>query len=337
MISISETISSNPLRRAAESSSVELLDTIPTELLHSILNLLDFRSLSHFMRVCHRGKEAVESVPTYQQSMKYASTALIALSRTKLVTFHSAASFHWALISESCVSCQNYAPFLCLPTCERCCYQCLQREISLRVIKIRMAVRCFGISRRDLHRVLAMQSIQGTYSVSHEATYPKQVDLVSLKQAIELGISLHGSKEAMGKFVSSWKGCKLTRDESRIIEWLHSRRSIISIICANSLKDLFCGMASIAFPSLRRNGMVQNGLWCLGCRSNFENYDRTRELDGDTELLVSGLLVLGFNPEQALLRLQRLGRTKSELIEHVRKCKGARVLLQKSKDEIQST
>lgn len=116
MISVSETIQSTILPRTLTFSSLGPLDTLPTELLHLIFNSLDFQSLSRFAQVCHKAKIVVESLPSYERMIKYASTALIALSRTKLITSHTAATIYAALVSEKCVSCQNFAAFLFLPT-----------------------------------------------------------------------------------------------------------------------------------------------------------------------------------------------------------------------------
>lgn len=59
-------------------SSMGLLDTLPTELLHIILNLSDFQSLSRFAQVCHQAKTSVELLLPYQQTMKHAFKALVA-------------------------------------------------------------------------------------------------------------------------------------------------------------------------------------------------------------------------------------------------------------------
>jgi len=84
------------------SSTIGLLDTLPIEIIHIVLELLDFRSLSLFARVCHQGKATVESLPAYRNLTKHAITALVAFGRTELITFHSAASIYAALLSEKC-------------------------------------------------------------------------------------------------------------------------------------------------------------------------------------------------------------------------------------------
>lgn len=119
MISFRDPVPTTIIQRTLGASSIGLLDTLPLELLHSIFNLLDFQSLAHFVLVCHQGKAIVESLPAYRDVVKQASMALNALNRTELITFHPVTSIHAALLSENCVSCQQFAPFLFLPTFER--------------------------------------------------------------------------------------------------------------------------------------------------------------------------------------------------------------------------
>lgn len=317
MISIPEPIKSIALPRTLASSSIGPLDTLPTELLHIIFSSLDFQSLSRFTRVSHQAKITVESLPSYQRMMKHASTALIALSRTKLIKFHTAAAIYAALLADKCVSCQKYAAFLFLPTCERCCYECLHAERSLRVITIRMAGICFGISPKGLGQISIMLNIPVRYLVGHSVTRRKRVRLVSLKQAEELGISVHGSREAMERVGVLKHASNLSLRQLLLAQWLTGSRS------ADPPDDDFCGMASIIFPSLRPNGELENGLWCGGCRIHMENYHRTGELDSDTQLLFSGR-----HPSRLLSAMEHQARSKSEFLEHTRDCKGATDLLQ---------
>ena len=74
------------------SSSLGLLGVLPIELLRLVLNSSDFQRLSRFARVCHQAKTLVESLLSYQDIMKHAFTALFALSLSKLITFHTAAT-----------------------------------------------------------------------------------------------------------------------------------------------------------------------------------------------------------------------------------------------------
>lgn len=305
-------IQSTVLPRTLASLPMGYLDTLPIELLHMIFNSSDFQSLSRLTQVCLQAKLMVESLLSYRRLMKHASTALNALSRTRLIKFHAAATLHAALLSDKCVSCQNFAAFLFLPTCERCCYDCLRRERFLRVIEPSMAKFCFGLSQKNVDQLPTMLSIPGKYRVgSHVERHRYPVRLVNLEEAETLGISIHGSQEAMldagilrdDPSVRGDKPEVLNLSEDQICQgqW------IAGLISAGDLHDEFFGVASIRFPSLRPNGKVEHGLWCGGCRIKPDE---------------DGLIHVG-----EILKSMYRARSQSEFLQHVRDCKGAREIL----------
>ena len=131
MISISVSAAEpSAIQGDSSSSSIGLLDTLPLELLHSIFNMLDFRSLSRLSLVSIRGKVLIKSPPTYQNLIEHALRALTALCQTRIISLFSVVALHATLRSEQCISCGEYGAFLLLPTCERCCYECLCRNPS---------------------------------------------------------------------------------------------------------------------------------------------------------------------------------------------------------------
>ena len=204
MIRVQGSIRPIVLSEDPESISIGALDTMSTELLCMIFNLLDIQSLSRFARVCRRGKRAVEFLPAYRDLTKHASTALIALNQTKLITAHPIAFVYTACLSESCIACKNYGPFLFLPTCERCCSNCLREDHSLWVISSDLARICFGVFPQDLCQIPAVWTLLGAYGVDPTAIREKPAKLFSLKMVKNLGIAIHGSQLAMDEFVWNW-------------------------------------------------------------------------------------------------------------------------------------
>lgn len=318
MIRIRQSIRSSGPQSSSRPSSIGRLDTLPNELLDSVLKLLDFRSLSYLGRVSQKGNAIVKSLPAYRDLTKHASAALIALSRTKLITFHSAASVYAEFRCENCVSCQNYAPFLFLPTCERCCFECLIRNRSLRVISRQMAGFCFGVSLKELSRIPIMDRLPKKHSPTDgRVTCRKPVRLVSVKQAKELGIAIHGSQEAMDNFIATQNAGKLTLSQLHTVERL-TRLGSDEV----ELENKYHGSASTAFPSLRRKSgpetgfWLENGLWCLGCRVVPRIRSETDE-DEDEDTLLK------------ILKNERQARSKLEFIRHVLQCTKAKVLIWK--------
>jgi len=184
-----------------------------------------------------------------------------------------------------------------------------------------MARKCFGLMPKDLRRLPSMLSIPGTYSVGHRTTCNTRIRLFSLKQSKALGVAKYGSLEAMERFVTSRNAGKLTYTEVHDVRWLTGHPSTIGS-CSNVPNDRYCGMASTGFPSLRPNNILENGVWCLGCRANFINYQRTRILDAETRLFVSG-----DDPLFPLHDLEFRARSKPAFVEHIRVCRGAKDLL----------
>lgn len=299
-------------------SSLGVLDTLPIELLRIILNSSDFQSLSRFVQVCHLAKTLVDSLSSYQHITKHASATLIALSRTNLITSHAAPTIHAALLADRCASCQESGPFLFLPTCQRCCYRCLRTERFLRLITLRLAGICFGLSRTHLAQI-PMITLLGRYP-KRKATSRIKGRVFSLKHAEQLGISIHGSQEAMISACVS--NAKILRTDDRLYaQWV----SGATINWAYPPIDPYFGVASISFPSLQCNGELDKGLWCFGCRETTRKFSRYGIFNSDTSLCMSDL-----DLTIHLEWMDRRARSKSEFLEHLRSCEGARDLLRKT-------
>lgn len=178
MISMSESPKPSTINRDPV-SSLRRLNILPPEVLHIILGVLDFRSLSRLSRASLRTKVIVESLREYRDLMEYAPQALAAIGRTGAITLHSVATIYSVLQSEECISCTGYGAFLFLLTCERCCWECLHRNQSLWVIPRALAGRCFALSQSQLSRLSAIRSVPGVYSVGHDISRQNGLRLVT--------------------------------------------------------------------------------------------------------------------------------------------------------------
>ena len=295
-----------------------LLDTLPLELLHLILNALDFRSLFSLLMANTRCRTLVESFPTYKRTVAHATGVLAAMNRTKTPTIHSAVQIYAALSSEFCVLCNDYGPFLFLLTAERCCLNCLRDKPSLRVIPLSRAAFCFGLSRGTVAKLPSMRGLPGTYCIGTTIRHQKSLTLVSVDHARARGIAVHGSEEAMQAFVARKHASSL---DSYLQKKSLSPRSRCPTSPATYLGDpvdRFCGMASTPSPSLNVPDNPEYGLWCLGCHDEFVKWSRfkTRDLSGD-------------NAEDECARTHRLWRkacrawSRSNFADHIQNCQGA--------------
>ena len=307
------------------SSSIGCLDRLPFEIVHIILSMLDVQSVTRVASVSIRGGALVRSHPAYRDMMGFAPEAMAALGKTGLIGIHSLTKLHATLRSERCVCCREYGAFLFLPTCERCCWQCLRLSPSLRMLPPKEARKYFRLSQGHLERLPIISSIPGSYGILATAA-PKPCRLVSVKQARELGIAVHGSAEKLSEAFA--RRCKsfFTIVTGRYFQSerlvFHTQDSLLLPDQGSVPKDKFFGMASIPFPSLRPADGIEYGLWCLGCQATFEHYSRLR-LRQD---VVATLVPRDHNPRQVLLGMERRARSKTLFLSHVKQCYGARLL-----------
>ena len=219
LLNFNGTIRPSDFKAHPQSSCRLPLDVLPVELQFFILERLDFRSLSRLARSCHRAMAVVQSFPAYRSVMEHGSMALLALSRMDLLSVHSAATLYKALRSMDCSCCKAFAPFLFLPTCERGCYVCLSMEWPLRVIHRIEAKRIFGLTEQDLG-TRPFRGLPYTFGCRYESRSPNDAILVTLKQARELGIRVHGSEEAFYKWLVSKFAQNSSHDLSYSVRWL---------------------------------------------------------------------------------------------------------------------
>lgn len=338
MISISDPAKLSAVQHHDSLSSAGFLDNLPLELLHLICDLLDFRSLSRISRTSFLGKMIIESLPAYRDLMEFAPHTLSALGKTGLISVHSSAILHAELLSMHCVSCRKYGAFLFLPTCERCCYECLRRNQSLRVIPQALAKKCFNLTQTQLKTIPIMYSIPGRYFVGHTISRQRRQRLVSVKSAKRLAIMVHGSTNKVAELVPAQPPRGVTE---KTLQEYHTFRYLLDAPLEplhsdplampsekNVPSDDCCGMASIHFPSLTVENSLESGLWCRGCEYTFERL-RFGKLSAHT---VSGLSYPGVDPFFTLMGMQRRARSKSEFLDHIQCCYGVRKLLSQSSE-----
>lgn len=309
-------------------SSLGVLDRLPPEILSMLLSLLDIQSIIRFACTSIRGSTLVRAYPAYRDLVAFAPHVLVALSRVGLLGHQSVVELHATLKAEQCASCIEYGAFLFLPTCERCCWECLRYNPSLRMLLPSQAKRYFGLSERHLRQLHLFQVIPGNYGICADAA-PKNCRLVSVKAANSLGLLVHGSAEKLAQAME--RRCKSSK---LLITGRYLQRGpatpqapswdlLFLPTQGNIPNDKFFGMASIPFPSLSKSGGSQDGLWCRGCEGTLRQYDRLR-LRND---ILAATVPPNCEPHRILLGLERRARSKESLLDHVKHCYGARQLV----------
>ena len=333
MISITNPPSLSQLPHNRESSAGNL-DKLPAELMQYILEQLDFRALSYLSQASLRGHEIVHANSSYENTMRYAQETLVALSRTKLITYHSVALIRRALFSSECVSCREFGAYLFLPTCQRCCWQCLDYNPSLWVTKPTIAAECFSLSHHQLAKLPKMRVIPGIYNMWHgEKTLKRPTKLISIRDAKKLALEMHGSqdelrrrmhmladlspaKEAEYSFYQGAPLAALNKDP------LDCRRGHIVKV------DPFGGMASIQFPSLS-SGDADYGIWCRGCEWVYAARYDPAFVDEVRSIVPESAECMDY-----LLGLRRRAKSRPHFItRHIKQCIGIRNLLSREEAE----
>ena len=334
MIMLHEPAGQTTVRRDSSSSTLGRLDQLPVELLYILLGLLDLRSISHLSQVCLRGHVVVRSFPIYRDLLKYASHALTVLGRTRSIRYHSATTLHTALSSQKCVSCRYFGAFIFLPTFERCCYECLSKNQSLWVASRPLVKKCFDLDDHQIKEIPVLRSLPGLYQIGTqpEISRTRRLNLVSVKSAKALGLKVHGSMANMPAWDSlcrPWAPSTKNLKENNYLRWLQDAPMqppdgdpVFLEGQPHTPNDNYCGMASIPFPSIGRDGQHESGLWCRGCEWTCENvlYEDEQEIEAALGYSISP----DHDVESVLLALEHRARSKMEFVRHIQNCYGVK-------------
>ncbi|KAK3939491.1 hypothetical protein QBC46DRAFT_354964 [Diplogelasinospora grovesii] len=300
------------------SSLGPVLGRLPNELLHMVMHWLDYKSLFAVARASLLGKALVESLPVYQELLTYAPEVIAALSRLNILGAHPAALIREALRTEKCAACRSYGPYLFLPTCHRCCLECLSSYSPLRVITAETAKKYFVLGAKDLQKIPVIHTIPGQMDASGKKR-PSSVKLFSLAAVKELALSLHGSTGGIARAAYRAYGEKKPAFLRGTFYWKTPVGRDISTrfshrACywrkATERYRWYC-LVAMPFPSMKVPGVVERGLFCKCCYS----------------------LMLGISPRERL-RLPYTGNTiftvrnKADTLEHIKECRSREMLAQ---------
>ncbi|KAI9150055.1 hypothetical protein HJFPF1_09809 [Paramyrothecium foliicola] len=300
-------------------SSIGSLDTLSLEMLHLVLDWLDFQSIYRFSLASVRAREVAQALPASRELLRHAPAVLAAFGRTRLIMHHTAAKVRATLRSWKCVACANYGAFIFLPTCDRCCWQCLDNNQALWLLARGVAARCFSLSSAELDRLPTLLSIPGEYGVGLQSRkFEDRQKLVSLSAAKELALSIHGSQQEI--YQRAWdrrpKVSQMRLAQYRYYQDAQLVQPKLDIFARRNLGDItmddpYSGMASMPFPAITDKG-VENGLWCRGCDYMFETYG-LRFFPAKSKFSQPWMVFTG---------TRRRSFSQSEFLTHIRTCYG---------------
>ena len=241
-----------------------LLERLSPEIIYMVFNNLDFQSLEVLRRLSSRTREVVDSFPAHQDMTARAPDVLRALSHIGIISHFTAARLSGALYADRCVVCNDFGPYLFLLTLSRCCLNCLDNDLRLRVTTIPGAMTCYGLTRKALRSLLTVQ-LQGLSQRDER----KSEHFVSADDARALGIATHGSAEAMDHFSRA-------EVEKKMIEYESGRRETKPrslALRSHDPRDRRQYYVSTAFPHFDPGSKrVELGIWCKGCKNRRLGY-----------------------------------------------------------------
>ncbi|KAK6710971.1 hypothetical protein SNK05_005404 [Fusarium graminearum] len=108
---------------------------LPPEVISDIVLLLDVKSFHNFRDTSHQLRCIANGIPQYRHVAQHGFEGIKALARTGLSPHVTYDNLYRVLNTEKCTMCGEFGSLLFLPTCTRCCYNCLREESELAVVE----------------------------------------------------------------------------------------------------------------------------------------------------------------------------------------------------------
>ncbi|PTB63861.1 hypothetical protein BBK36DRAFT_1125562 [Trichoderma citrinoviride] len=147
-----------------------VLDRLPVELLLQALRHMDMQALFNLRRVNLRARQMVDSLKEYRAVVSHGLTAYCALLRMRLAAHVTLLDFYRVLCAQDCAFCGKFGGFVFLPSWIRCCFECIEEDPETRMVTVAEARRLFRLSRAEVGRQRACQTMPGIYSTGLYST-----------------------------------------------------------------------------------------------------------------------------------------------------------------------
>ncbi|KAJ8130405.1 hypothetical protein O1611_g3223 [Lasiodiplodia mahajangana] len=281
------TVKTLDLKSPRSASPLGSLDRFPPEIIYMVLDRLDAGTVARFSRVSIGGYTIVQDHLPYTSLVRYALLALAVLKEVQLIGLHSITELYAALQSKQCTFCNDFGPYLFLPTCERCCYNCHAGNPRLRMIEFEQAEAYFALTEESIQQLPIVCVPLRVFNLrDHNPRWDCIHPLVSFEAAKNLAITIHQSTENMVSKIeemhdahrSEWnrnESWELREHFSLKDRWFRNATYLHEHgIIPEEDKDDFLGAAFTLFPSVPKPGTVENGLWCTGCELSLRRFNQ---------------------------------------------------------------
>ena len=273
-----------PQLASYQSNEESKLQALPLEILHHTFAYLDILSLVALKLTSRGFSVLLEGFLPLQELFRYAKPAAMVVANSSNVV--SVSRLHHILRHDRCEYCNRaYGPYVYLLRCTRTCYPCLRSDPCLLSVPPREAKRITGTPLKKInalptiHRVVM---IPGSWPEKNYRPY-----LVSIASAYELAKDKRNSLEA------------LMKEQPEVVE--------------EYSEEIYFTATCVAMPYLGRDQVGHHGIWCSGCKYewNAHRYRRGHMQDSEWD-------------EQAMPKREALEKaySESELLAHIKTCSG---------------
>ena len=252
---------------------------LPPEIWDIIIEMLDVISVLSFARGCVAFKAIVDDSATWKWIIDNGSNLLGAFSQTKTLGYTTIWEIRAAVRTRGCNTCNDFAPFVFLPTCQRICLNCMCWNPEYWVIPTTAACVAFGVTSTQVSQ-LAVLHVQAPHKIVKGSKKNKTLSLVGVLQVKQMALNIHGSSLRMCLAAESRIPAKTPEKRKELYSYLRSASETSSgeglkryYRLLRQLKDggdAHRGEGAVLVPYTVHPDLVEHGLWCLGCQSLFK-------------------------------------------------------------------
>ncbi|KAF1984218.1 hypothetical protein K402DRAFT_395884 [Aulographum hederae CBS 113979] len=145
---------------AGSRASLGALAVLPIELLQEIFLQTSIESLFRLRQTNRRIRYVVDGMHEYRRVASHALEAYRSLLRSGVATTITLRRLFGLLCQEKCVLCGEFAGFLCLVDCVRCCFHCIKKNPRLRMHEL-TSLELFCRSAEKPQGLAVIKSIPG--------------------------------------------------------------------------------------------------------------------------------------------------------------------------------
>ncbi|KAJ5769403.1 hypothetical protein N7520_003962 [Penicillium odoratum] len=267
---------------ALKTENLGVLDALSLEVVHLIIDHMDFITLERFSRTCRYARIAANHHPTYIMMIKHCPQIRNTLAITGMGYWTSIRDFKLEMQYPYCRSCGSDGSYIYLPTCERICPNCCDLNKDYWCITIDDTKTAFAIGNEELQRVPIARVVPRTY---RNTAFPMgmhyQEFMVPVKCAFEVAVKRWGTIENMQRQADAIcpdfhpDATTAEMADGEIFRYFRSvqppfgsNRSLLPFTrrpTYENFNPLVCAMASL-FPYVRRPHLEPNKRYfCKGC------------------------------------------------------------------------